>query len=126
MVQSASILPSIFTFSNGCYLVTQGGGNFPFISQQGLVVALNNVNLISAINYFYKKATLEIKHFQHLKNYQNISKDKFGILYYTGRILPSQEFDDIFCCCTTIFSNLSFFLNNNIQDTYKQQDFTAK
>ena len=75
VVQSASILPSIFTFSNDCYLVTQGGGNFPFISQQGLVVALNNVNLISAINYFYKKATLEIKHFQHLKNYQNISKD---------------------------------------------------
>ena len=93
MVPSGSILPSNFTFNSDSYLVTQGGGNFPFISQQGLVVALNNENLIAAINYFYKKATLEIKHFQHLRNYQNISKNKFGILYYTGRILPSQEFD---------------------------------
>ena len=81
VVPSGSILPSNFTFNSDSYLVTQGGGNFPFISQQGLVVALNNENLIAAINYFYKKATLEIKHFQHVRNYQNNSTDKFGILY---------------------------------------------
>ena len=56
-------------------------------------MALNYDLLIKALNYFYKKATLEIKRFLPKNVYKNICNEKGDILYYTGRILPSQEFD---------------------------------
>ena len=86
-------LPAQFKCSNDKYLVTQKRNDFPFNCQEGLVVDLSDEMLITAINYFYKKATLEIKHFQNKKIYKSISKEKNEVLYYTGRILPSQEFD---------------------------------
>ena len=72
VVVSEGKLPVQFQSSNDSYLVTQKGNDFPFSCQQGLVVALTEVNLIAAINYFYKKATLEIIQFQNVKDYKNI------------------------------------------------------
>ena len=57
-------LPIQFRNCNDKYLVTQeknATSAFPFNCQKGLVVALNDNLLIKALNYFYKKATLEIK-----------------------------------------------------------------
>ena len=63
-----------------------------FSSPPGLVVHLSEEDLNLALNYFYRKCTLEVKHFVDKKSYEKISVEKEGILYYSGRILPSQEF----------------------------------
>ena len=81
-------------FCNDKYLVTQGNTNFPFNCPKGLVIVLLNENLNIALEYFYKKATLELRHFRDQNYYKKISENKNGILYYTGRILPSQEFEN--------------------------------
>ena len=44
-----------------------------------------------SMNYFFRKATLEVKEFSG-NSYKKVSTEKSGILYYSGRILPSQEF----------------------------------
>ena len=64
------------------------------MSQKGLVVKLSENNLQESLNYFYRKASLEIKCFQPKTSYERISLEKFGILYYIGRILPSQKIDN--------------------------------
>ena len=58
----------------------------------GMVVNLTDLDIKLALDYFYRKSTLEIKHFADKKVYEKISVEKDGILYYTGRILSSQEF----------------------------------
>ena len=83
-----SELPAQFKSSNDKYLVTQGD-----LCQQGLVVSLEDDLLLDALNYFYKKATLEIKRFLPKNSYKKISEEKNDVLFYTGRILPSQEID---------------------------------
>ena len=50
--------------------------------------------MISALNYFFRKASLEIKHFQSEDSYKNIATEKHGILFYTGCILPLQKITD--------------------------------
>ena len=62
-------IPAQFKFQNDVYLVTQGIiPPPPFNCESGLVV----------------------KKFLKGKSYKNITNEKNGILYYTGRILPSQ------------------------------------
>ena len=59
-------LPDQFKFSNDKYLVTHNGSvncDTLYKCKKGLVVGLSEENLIIALNYFYKKASLEIKHF---------------------------------------------------------------
>ena len=56
----------------------------------GKVVCLSQEDINDAMNYFYRKATEEIKHFYDKQKYQNISEEVDGILFYSGRILPSQ------------------------------------
>ena len=51
-------------------------------------VFLSEADIKNAADYFYKKATLEVKHFAKESQYKNISVEKKNILYYTGRILP--------------------------------------
>ena len=43
-----------------------------------------------AENYFFKKATLEVKKFAKPSQYEKISTEAKGILYYSGRILPTD------------------------------------
>ena len=47
-----------------------------------------------ALAYFFKKCTLEIKHFVPKQKYSNISTEIDGILYYSGRILPEQRVEN--------------------------------
>ena len=57
-----------------------------------MIVNLTDLDIKFALDYFYRKSTLEIKHFAEKRVYEKISEEKDGILYYTGRILPSQRF----------------------------------
>ena len=84
-------LPKQFGYNNDQYLVT-GGSKFPFNCSKGLVVVLNREILIRSLGYFYLKASNEVKKYCNKKQYAKISEEKSGILYYSGRILPSQEF----------------------------------
>jgi hypothetical protein len=45
----------------------------------------------SARRYFFKKATKEVREFLKPNQYEKISKESNGILYYVGRILPEDE-----------------------------------
>ena len=58
-----------------------------------LKVSDEEINEASA--YFFKKATDEVIHFSTKDKYQKISIEKDGILYYSGRILPSQEITSV-------------------------------
>ena len=82
------------SLNHDTYLVTQGNGKFPFICPAGLVVQLSKENLVQSLNYFYKKGTNELKHFYKKTYFEKISEERFGILYYTGRILPMQKIEN--------------------------------
>ena len=86
-------LPAQFKFINDMYLVTNGTSKFPFNCKKGLIVQLSEDYLKMALNYFFLKASLEIKRFTK-RSYKNISKEKNGILVYSGRILPSQKINN--------------------------------
>ena len=45
--------------------------------------------IYQAQEYFFRKATLKIKHFLKEATYKNITEERNGTLYYTGRILPT-------------------------------------
>ena len=87
-------VPDQFNFCNDKFLVIQVKNNVPFTCAKDLVVELSEENLLQSLHHFYKKSSMEIKHFQNKNSYDKISIEKFGILYYTGRILPSQTFDN--------------------------------
>ena len=88
---SASI-PKIITNNHDRFLVTRGNSiNKEFQCQGGLVVDLCEEMIKCALTYFFQKATLEIKNFLSEDRYKNISENVDGILYFTGRILPTQE-----------------------------------
>ena len=63
----------------------------PPSSKAKLQLIFSEEEIKSAENYFFKKATAEIKHFLKENQYKRISKERDGILYYTGRILPNQN-----------------------------------
>lgn len=87
-------IPSAFAFDNDRYLVTQGifsASSLP-CCKKGLVLELTDDDLRYSLDYFYRKSTEEVKKFVVKKSYKSISKEINGILYYTGRILPSQSF----------------------------------
>ena len=52
---------------------------------------LCDVDIRCALTYFYRICTNEVKHFLKQRHYKNISNEIDGILYYTGRILPSHK-----------------------------------
>ena len=54
-------------------------------------VILTDKELKTAENYFYEKATAEVKKFNNTSRYKHNSTDVNGILRYTGRILPTDS-----------------------------------
>ena len=46
------------------------------------------------MTYLFRKATNEVKKFVNTPSYDNITTDIDGVLYCTGRILPSMEQGD--------------------------------
>ena len=74
-------------------LSTSEKGQFPFACVKGLVVTIDDNCLADSLDYYFRKATLEIHHFLSEKQYKNISYERNGVLHYTGRILPTQKID---------------------------------
>ena len=66
---------------------------------------LSDVEIQHSLNYFYRKATEELKSFVHPKLYENISVEKDDILYFTGRV--SLENVNFKCDMTTAMIDLS-------------------
>ena len=64
--------------------------------QNVAVVHISEDILNLARKYYFQKATLEVKQYVDPRRYENNSVMKNGILYYTGRILSSQEIDGKF------------------------------
>ena len=58
-------------------------------------VMLSHTEVQYSLDYFFKKASDEVKSFVHPKYYENISFEKDNILYFTGRVL----LDDITFKC---------------------------
>ncbi len=54
-------------------------------------VILGDTEVIAALTYFFKKSTEEIKKFRKKRDYERISEEVDGILYYKGRILLEQS-----------------------------------
>ena len=73
-------------------------------------VNISNEEMNEASMYFFKKATEEVKHFNSKGRYEKISFEKNGILYYSGRILPTQEVTSIQTMTDTMrdLSSLTF------------------
>ena len=67
----------------------------------GLVVNLTDEMIAGALDYFHRKATAEILEFVGKRRYRKISIVKDGILYYSGRILSTQEFGGNPSLCKT-------------------------
>ena len=67
---------------------------------------LSDSDLRDAANYYFRKATLEVNQFLKKDQYINISQEKDGILYYTGRILPHQHVTAV-CDITSVMKDLS-------------------
>ena len=56
-----------------------------------LAVCLTEEEINNGKNYFFKKATNEIKKFMNDSQYKKYTREKDGILMYVGRILPSNN-----------------------------------
>ena len=54
-------------------------------------VILADTEVIAALSYFFKKSTEELKKFRKKRDYERISEEVDGILYYKGRILLEQS-----------------------------------
>ena len=85
-------VPAILSCEGNQYLVTTGCQNIgsPFRCPGGCVVCLSYNEVKLAMTYLFRKAT-EVKQFLEPRVYNSISTEIAGILYYTGRILPSME-----------------------------------
>ena len=55
------------------------------------ILLLTDEDLKAAEEYYFTKATLEVKQFNKASYLQKFSKEKNGILYYTGRVLTSDS-----------------------------------
>ena len=54
-------------------------------------ITLKDEEIAAAKEYFFRRATLEVKKFVKPSQYQKISMEKNDILYYSGRILPTDN-----------------------------------
>lgn len=65
-----------------------------------LVQVSSEIDQQAATNYFFKKATAEVKHFAKQKQWKDVSvpDPKTGILHYSARILDGQEIEDVEQC----------------------------
>ena len=59
-------------------------------SATGIVVTLTDTEVQYSFDYFFQKATGEVKKFLDPKAYKNVSVEQNNILYYTARVSPSD------------------------------------
>ena len=93
--KSPGELPDVLKSNLDRYIVTTGSSasNASITCKGGYVVEFSDQMLMSAFFYFSLKASEETQHFLDKAKYKNISKNIDGILYYSGRILPEQQFE---------------------------------
>ena len=93
--RSPGELPEMLKPNLDKYVLTTGSSSpkLPYICKSGCVVELTDKMLMAAFFYFSLKASTETKHFLDKSKYENISKEIDGVLYYSGRILPEQQFE---------------------------------
>ena len=70
-------------------------------------LVLTDEEISNAKNYYFRKATVELKHFAKPAEYESISKEENSILYYTGRILPTEKILDVREQMTDVMKDLS-------------------
>ena len=81
-----------FMHPKGEYVVTHSQNTKSYLKCKNSLVVEMTTNLIDeALRYFFTKATNEVKHFLPVSAYRKFSEEKNDILYYTGRILPTQR-----------------------------------
>ena len=68
-------------------------------------VILSDVEVQYSLNYFFQKGSEEVKSFVHPSKYQNISVEREGILYFTGRV-PLEDLT-FKCKMTDVMIDLS-------------------
>ena len=73
-------------------------------------VLLSDEETLAAKEYLFRKAILEIKRFINPTQYQKISIERDGILYYSGRILPTDN--------TKITGEMSTVMKDLAADTF--------
>ena len=54
-------------------------------------ILLKDEEIETSQTYFFQKATIEVKKLVNKSHYQRMSIEKNGILYYSGRILPTDK-----------------------------------
>ena len=81
-------LPDIQKEGRKCLKVIPDGLNE---TNEEDAIIFSDDEVMTALEYFYKKATLEIKEYRGKKDYQHIAEEVDGIMYYKGRVLLEQE-----------------------------------
>ena len=77
------------------------------VSEKPILTFTDN-ELQEAAKYLFRKATNEVKHFLKPEQYEKISQESEGILYYTGRILPHQKIEsESVCKMTAVMKDLN-------------------
>ena len=89
--QPSETNPNIFQNKADRYILTTGRNQVGSMKcSPGLVICLPNSMIMNALQYYYRKASNEVKQF-FKKVYEKISVGRDGILYYIYKILPCQE-----------------------------------
>ena len=89
-------LADIHKFSFDRYIVTTGLVHDASLKANNVDVKVTELSehmFRSSMTYFFLKSSKEVKHFLSKTKYQNITKERDGIFYYSGRILEDYKFD---------------------------------
>ena len=96
--------PTQFMHPEGRYVVTHSENTKALLKcRNGLVAEMYTDSLNDALRYYFVKGTNEVKHFLPVSAYKKFSDEKNGILYYTGRILPTQRAGGDLTMCDVSF-----------------------
>ena len=133
VTSTTDIIPPVVA----CESVTSETNDLPSIDD---MEPLGDDEMKAAANYYFRKATLELKHFTHAAQYKKISVEKDSILYFKGRILPSQTIQSVIPLTETMkdltnmnfcvplvdkFSPIGFAIANDIHWNHKVANHTG-
>ena len=85
--KAVRIMGMVMKFINACRKKRTSSPDRQLVEVK--VVTLTPEELKLGENYFFRKATAEVKKFSAKKEYENCSVEKEGILYFSGRLLNS-------------------------------------
>ena len=71
------------------FITTESDVNKPQMKaglQDDVILVLSDAEIQHSLDYLFRKATEELKSYVHPKHYANISVERNGVVYYTGRL----------------------------------------